>query len=212
MRNPIRDLAASALFLACFGLHAQSFEGTIEFTKTTGPVATNYRYFVKDGHVRIEEISAKGTVQGVMLVDTRTKKVTALSPDRRLYMDVPNMRLPKDVKVETRKTGETKVLADHTCEKWTVRSTAQDRQLTYWVAKGDFDFFLPMLETLNRKDEQAVFFMKFDEVAGTFPMLGIEQKLDGTEVSRLEVTKVVSGEQRVALFEVPKGYTKFERN
>ena len=212
MRNNLRNLAASTLLIAAFGLQAQSFEGTIEFTKTTGPVVTNYRYFVKEGRVRIEEISAKGIVQGIMLVDTHKKSVVALSPDRRLYMDVPNMRLPKDMKADLRKTGETKQIAGNNCEKWVAKSTVQDRQLTYWVAKGGFDFFLPMLETLNRKDEQAVFFMKFDDAAGMFPMLGIEQKLDGTEVSRLEVTKVVRSEQRVALFEVPKEYTKFERN
>lgn len=212
MARTIRTLAATAIFLASSGLHAQGFEGTIEFTKTTGPVVTNYRYFVKNGHVRIEEISAKGNVQGVMLVDTRAKSVVALSPDRRLYMDVPNMRLPKEVHAEMRKTGETRQIAGYTCEKWVAKSTAQDRQMTYWAAKGDFDFFLPMLETLNRKDEQAVFFMQFNDVGGVFPMLGIEQKLDGSEASRLEVTKVVSGEQRLALFAVPQGYTKFERN
>jgi len=69
-----------------------------------------------------------------------------------------------------------------------------------------------LLETLNRKDEQAVFFLKMEDTKGVFPMLGIEQKLDGSEVSRLEVTKVVRGEQRPALFEIPQGYTKFERN
>ena len=212
MRNHVRHLAASALLFTSFAVQAQSFEGTIEFTKTTGPVVTNYRYFVKGGHVRIEEISSKGIVQGIMLVDTREKSVTALSPDRRLYMDVPNMRLPKDVKAEMKKTEETKQLVGYACEKWTVKSPVDDRQITYWVAQDAFDFFVPLLETLNRKDEQAVFFLKMEDTKGVFPMLGIEQKLDGSEVSRLEVTKVVRGEQRPALFEIPQGYTKFERN
>ena len=212
MRNIARHFAASALILASIILQAQSFEGTIEFTKTTGPVVTNYRYFIKGGHVRIEEISTKGNVQGIMLVDTREKSVIALSPDRRLYMDVPNMRLPKDIKAEMKKTGETKQLAGYSSEKWTVKSPAEDRQITYWVAQDAFDFFVPLLETLNRKDEQAVFFLKMDDTKGVFPMLGVEQKMDGTEVSRLEVTKVVRGEQRPALFEIPQGYTKFERN
>lgn len=212
MCNSARHLAAAALLFTSFAMNAQSFEGIIEFTKTTGPVVTNYRYFVKGGHVRIEEISSKGNVQGIMLVDTREKSVTALSPDRRLYMDVPNMRLPKDVKAEMKKTEETKQLVGYACEKWTVKSPVDDRQITYWVAQDAFDFFVPLLETLNRKDEQAVFFLKMEDTKGVFPMLGIEQKLDGSEVSRLEVTKVVRGEQRPALFEIPQGYTKFERN
>ena len=43
-------------------------------------------------------------------------------------------------------------------------------------------------------------------------MLGVEQKMDGAEVSRLEVTKVTKGVQKAPLFEIPAGFNKFERN
>lgn len=213
MRTIIHSLSlVGATLLATASLQAQSFEGIIEFTKTTGPVVTNYKYFVKGDHVRIEEISARGEVQGIMLVDTRDKTVTALSPDRKLFMDVPNMRLPKDVKADVKKTGEMKDVAGYKCEKWTVKSPTEDRQISYWVAQDAFDFFVPLLETLNRKDEQAVFFLKVEGSKGVFPLIGMEQKMDGSEVSRLEVTKVSKGAQKPALFEIPAGYNKFERN
>lgn len=205
-------MIAGSLLPATLSVQAQSFEGTIEFTKTTGPVVTNYKYYVKGDHVRIEELSARGAVQGIMLVDNRDRTVTALSPDRKLYMDVPNMRLPKEFKAEVKKTGEMKDMAGYKVEKWTVKGPAEDRLLTYWVAADAFDFFIPMLETLNRKDEQALFFLKIDNAKGVFPMLGVEQKLDGSEVSRLEVTKIDRGAQKADLFEIPAGYTKFERN
>ena len=194
------------------GPSTQSFEGVIEFTKTTGPVMTSYKYFIKGDRVRIEEISARGEVQGIMLVDTRDRSVTALSPDRKLYMDVPNMRLPKDVRTEIKKTGETQDMAGYKCEKWLVKSASEDRQIAYWVAQDGFDFFIPMLETLNRKDEQAVFFLQIQGAKGVFPMMGVEQKMDGSEVSKLEVTKVSKGTQKPTMFEIPAGYNKFERN
>ena len=84
--------------------------------------------------------------------------------------------------------------------------------LTYWVAQDGFDFFVPMLETLNRKGEQALFVLKSDGAKGVFRMLGTEQKMDGSEVSRLEVTKVSRGPQKADQFEIPAGFTKFERN
>ncbi|MFZ1688531.1 MAG: DUF4412 domain-containing protein [Flavobacteriales bacterium] len=192
--------------------HAQAFEGTIEFTKTTGPVVTNYKYYVKAEHVRIEEINSRGEVQGIMLVDTKDRTVYALSPERKLYMDVPNMRLPKEVKTEVKKSGEMRDMAGYKCEKWVVKSASEDRSITYWVAADEFTFFVPLLETLNRKDEQAVFFLEIEGASGVFPMLGVEQKLDGSEVSKLEVTKVVKGVQKPTLFEVPGDYNKFERN
>jgi hypothetical protein len=36
--------------------------------------------------------------------------------------------------------------------------------------------------------------------------------MDGAEVSRLQVTKVTKAAQKPALFEIPGGYNKFERN
>ena len=209
--RPFR-LVGLAFGLLTTALSAQPFEGILEFTKTTGPVVTSYKYYVKGDRIRIEEISARGEVQGIMLVDTRDKTVTAISPERKLYMDVPNMRLPKDVETTIQKTSEMKDLAGYKCEKWTVKSGVEDRLLTYWVAADAFDFFVPLLETLNRKDEQAVFFLEIKENKGVFPMLGIEQKIDGAEVSRLEVTKVTKGAQKPVLFEIPAGFNKFERN
>jgi hypothetical protein len=93
-----------------------------------------------------------------------------------------------------------------------VKSPSEDRLLTYWVAADAFEFFVPLLETLNRKDEQAVFFLAIKDNKGVFPMLGTEQKIDGAEVSRLEVTRVTKGAQKPTLFEIPSGFNKFERN
>lgn len=214
MRSILRSLlfAGSSLGLLSIPLSAQPFEGVLEFTKSTGPVVTTYKYYVKGERVRIEEISARGEVQGIMLVDTRDKTVTAISPERKLYMDVSNMCLPKDVATNVQKTSEMKDMVGYKCEKWIVKSPAEDRVVTYWVAADDFNFFIPLLETLNRKDEQAVFFLQIKDNKGVFPMLGIEQKMDGAEVSRLEATRVTKGEQKASLFEIPAGYNKFERN
>ena len=89
----------SLLTLACglfTGLGAQSFEGVIDFTKSTGPVVTTYRYFVKGEHVRIEEISARGEVQGIMLVDTRDRTVPALRRERCSPACAPPWRPPSE--------------------------------------------------------------------------------------------------------------------
>ncbi|MFN3875576.1 MAG: DUF4412 domain-containing protein [Flavobacteriales bacterium] len=212
MRRIQPFLLTAACALAAPALSAQAFEGVIEFTKTTGPVVTGYKYYVKGDFIRIEEVSSRGEVQGIMLVDTRDKTVTAISPERKLYMDVPNTRLPKEVQVQIQKTADTREFAGYKCEKWVVKSQKDDRQITYWVAADEFNFFRPLLETLNRKDETALYFLEIKDAKGVFPMLGIEQKLDGAEVSRLEVTKVTKAPQKSSLFEIPPGYNKFERN
>ncbi len=213
MRSTLRSIAFAGFAIGgSLLLHAQSFEGVIEFTKSAGPVVTNYRYFVKGDHVRIEEVSSRGEVQGIMLVDTHDEKVVAVSPDRKLYMDVPNMRLPKEVEAQVQKTNEMKEIAGYKCEKWLVKSPREDRSMTYWVAADQFNFFVPLLQTLNRKDEQAVMFLHMKGATDVFPMLGVEQKMDGAEISRLEVTRVTKGSQKASLFEIPSDYNRFEKN
>ncbi|MGB6036512.1 MAG: DUF4412 domain-containing protein, partial [Cryomorphaceae bacterium] len=83
--------------------------------------------------------------------------------------------------------------------------------VTFWVADDDFDFLVPMLETLNRKDKLAVYFMNVPEIEGMFPMKGIEKKTDGVELTNLQVKEVEKGELDNSLFEIPSDYTKFER-
>ena len=213
MRFPqlITALLVTATLSSTTGI-AQSFEGVIEFTKTTGPVSTTYKYYVKNQFVRIEELSEKGVIQGIMLVDNSMHSVTALSPERKLYMDVPNMRLPKDVDVQVEKTAETKEITGFRCQKWVVTNTAEDRKVTYWVANDGFDFFIPMLRTLNRKDEQAVYFLEIPGAAGVFPMRGSESKLTGSKISDLDVKTVTKSKLADDLFRIPSGFTKFERN
>ena len=198
--------------LCAFNASAQSFEGVIEFTKSTGPVSTMYKYYVKDDFVRIEELSEKGVIQGIMLVDNHDRRVVAISPERKLYMDVPNMRLPKDVDVQVQKTAESKQVAGYKCKKWVVSNASADRKVTYWVADDAFDFFIPMLRTLNRKDEQAVYFLEIPEAGGVFTMQGVETKSDGSVISTLEVKKIAPQKLADELFRIPSGFTKFERN
>nr|MDQ3100946.1 DUF4412 domain-containing protein [Bacteroidota bacterium] len=81
-----------------------------------------------------------------------------------------------------------------------------------WVAADEFNFFVPLLETLNRKDEQAVFFLQMKDGLGLFPMLGVEEKMDGAEVSRLEVTRITKAAQKPSIFEIPADHNRFERN
>lgn len=86
------------------------FQGTIKFTKTIGPVTANYTYYVKGDKVRVEEMGENGEVQGIMIVDTKANTVKALSPERKMYIDVPNKRPTKEPEVYVQKTTNTKMI------------------------------------------------------------------------------------------------------
>lgn len=197
--------------LCTTGMNAQRFEGSIEFTKNIGPVTAKYTYHVKDDMIRVEELDELGEVQGIMIVNTTTNSVVALSPERKMYIDVPNRRKTNETDTDVKATGRTENINGYECEEWLVKSSDDGREVSYWVASKDFDFFLPMLKTLNRKDKMALYYMELPNAAGSFPMKGTEVKSDGMELTRLEVDAVQKGNLSAELFEIPADYSKFER-
>lgn len=186
----------------------KSFEGIISFTKKTGTSESRYKYYIKGDMVRVEELNADGTLQGIMLVNTTDKSVIAISPERKMYMDVPTKSSYSTGSVSMEKKETTKSLMSYTCNEWVAASKDEDRVITYWMAWDNFDFFIPFLKTINRKDKQAVYFLAMTGTTGAFPMLSIETKSDGTEISRLTVTDLEKKELDKTLFEIPAGYSK----
>lgn len=206
----------TAAFLLCATLSTAAFaggpfQGTIKFTKTIGPVTANYIYYVKGDKVRVEELSENGEVQGIMIVDTKANTVKALSPERKMYIDVPNKRPARETEVYVQKTNNTKVINGYNCTEVKVSGKTDGREVTFWVADDDFDFMVPLLETLNRKDKLATYFMNVPELDGFFPMIGVERKTDGVELTKLQVNTVNKGDLNNDLFMIPADYTKFER-
>jgi len=197
--------------LSSIAFATEPFQGTIKFTKTIGPVTANYIYYVKGDKVRVEELGENGEVQGIMIVDTKANTVKALSPERQMYIDVPNKRPSKDTEVYVQKTSNTQEINGYKCSEVKVSGKTDGREITFWVADDHFDFFVPLLETLNRKDKLAVYFMNIPDLDGFFPMLGIEKKTDGMELSKLQVMDMKKGNLDNKLFEIPANYSKFER-
>ncbi len=206
----LATLVASAM-LSSVALATGPFQGTIKFTKTIGPVTANYTYYVKGDKVRVEELGENGEVQGIMIIDTKTNTVKALSPERQMYIDVPNKRPARETEVYVQKTGKTEVINGYNCSEVKVAGKTDGREVTYWMADDDFDFFIPMLETLNRKDKLAIYFMNIPDIEGVFPMVGVERKSDGVELSKLQVVEMTKSNLDNVLFEIPSDYTKFER-
>lgn len=187
------------------------FEGTIEFTKTIGPVTSRYVYYVKNEKVRVEELGEDGNVQGIMLINTTKNTVVALSPERKMFIEVPNAKPNNESNLKIDKTKNVKTIKGYECAEWKVSCTEDGREVSYWVAKDNFNFFIPLLKTLNRKDKIAMYFVEIPENIGVFPLVGYEKKTNGVELSRLEVNKVNKSLLKDLMFDIPAGFAKFER-
>jgi hypothetical protein len=190
---------------------AGGFEGSIDFEKKTGSTVIKYRYLVKGDKVRVEDYGTDGTLQGIMLVNNTTGKVYNLSPDRKLYSLVPPKNPNTNIKVDIKATGVKKDVAGYSCAEYNVTCEAEQRMATYYVGGTEFDFFIPFLKTLKRKDKLSVYYQKLTGVEGMFPLMGIEKKLDGTAITTLKVTGVKKQSVNDADFEIPKDYKEFKK-
>lgn len=185
-----------------------SFEGIITFTKKIGATESKYKYYVKGDNVRVEELKEDGTIEGVMLVNTKKKTIKALSPERKVYMVVPQKGAATAPTVTVEKNDKEKTILDYTCKEWIASSKSEEIKITYWMAFDNYDFFIPFLKTINRKDKQSIYFLAMTETAGAFPMLSIETKTDGTELSRLTVSSIEKKTLDANIFAVPSNYKK----
>ena len=213
MKNNLRKFGLSifaAVMIASASL--AQFEGEIIFEKNVGKIHVIYKYFVKGNDIRIEEVSEDGTIDGIQLMDLDTKKTYALSPERKLWFETPNRRPAKSLDVDIKKTGKIDIVLGKKCFEVIVTNKAQDRKIVYWITKGDYKFFIPMLETLNRKENQAMYYLEIEGMENHFPMLSTEHVLStGDVVSTLKAEKIESKTINAETFIIPKDYGKFER-
>ncbi|HEY0031371.1 MAG TPA: DUF4412 domain-containing protein [Bacteroidia bacterium] len=214
MKKPILKLLTLVTVLLAFSFSAAAqFEGVIEFKKASTTDTTNYVYYVKGNQVRIDEIGTKShKIEGSFLVDTDTKTMRFLNHDRKLYGDQPTPAAPV-VKGNcvVKKGQNVKNLQGYKCVEYIVTNNDDNTQITYYIADGKFSFFEKLLRQLNRKDKSAVYFLQIPDVKNMFPMLSIQTDLTGKTQVKLEVTKITKKEVDPTMFEVPKGYNKFEK-
>ena len=215
MKKSILKLITVVVVMVAFSLTtvAQSFEGIIEFKKSSTTDTTSYVYTVKNNMVRIDEIGSKSRkVEGSFLVDLDAKTMKFLNHDRKLYGDQNTPAAPVIKGTCTVKKGQNvKNLQGFKCVEYIVTNNEETTQVTYYIADGKFSFFEKLLRQLNRKEKSAIYFLQIAEVKNMFPMLSIQTDLAGKETSRLEVTKISKKEVDPAVFEIPKGYNKFEK-
>jgi hypothetical protein len=192
---------------------AQSFEGSIEFKKASATDSTNYVFYIKGPNIRIDEMGTQlHGAEGTFLVNLDQKTMESLNHDRKLYIDqkTPPATVSKGLFIVKKGTA-VKDLQGYKCTQYTVTNKQEGTHIIYWLAKDKFSFFVKLLHQLNRKDKSSIYFLQIPNTKNMFPMLSIQQDLEGNESMRLEVTKIGKRGIDANMFELPVGYTKIEK-
>lgn len=206
-------LSASILLLTLGTASAQNFEGSIYFTRSNMVDVTRYAYHVKGNMVRIDEMQeGKDALVAALLVNLETGETIALSHERKLYMKRPKgaaIELPKGL--EVKKGDLQKSINGRNCSQYRVKSRELDREVTFWVADGNFSFFPKLLDILKRKDNYSTFYMSIPELAGKFPLTADELTLLRDKKGFLQVDKIDEKKLDDKLFAIPAGFEKADK-
>jgi hypothetical protein len=189
------------------------FEGSIDFMQYNGVDTTYYKYYIKGNHVKVDNYDPKtNNIEGSFLIDLSTKKMTALSPVRKIYFDQPSGAAVKPAgKPTVTKTGKTKTIGGYKCTEYLVVDADEGLKIHFWMASGHFDFFGTMLEILNRKDKFSEYYQIITDATGMFPMLAEEEDLSGNPKGLMKAVKVDKGTIANDVFDIPKGYKEFKK-
>ncbi len=214
---PLKSLFISGtLIVSILADYAQkSFTGKIEFLYYQRDTTKNV-YIIKEPYVKLDNYSKKndGSVEGSFLFNLTTKEIRTISPKRKLW-NIHKSEILAVVKGECEviKTNNTKKILSISCTEYIVKNKAEDTEITYWITdKGNYSFFIPMLQLWNRKDRHSVYFNKISSLPkGSMPLLSIEKSIGtGKIISKLEATKITNEKIKDGVFVIPKDYKKFE--
>lgn len=208
------NLLVTSLSLSVLAF-SQSYEGSIEFKMETSKDTTTNIYYVRGNDVKLDQIGRKsGKVEGSFVFDLGKNAIKFVNPVRKIWGDHKSETAPviKGQCVSSKGTN-TRTIQGQKCLEYIVKNAEENTQITYWIAPGKYDFFIPLVKLWNRKDKQSIYFNQIKDLPkGSMPLLSEEKQLsDGKLVSRLEVSKMVKATLDNAKLTIPADFKRFEQ-
>lgn len=191
--------------LSCAVIHAQDFEGIVEFKQQEGTSVETFVWYVKGDMVRIDEFETGSRVlKSCYLINTKDSSVRYLDHKaktsaafRRIATAVPSAATVQETKndkeLHTYKVTESIV-------------KVQDTSFSYWMNSGKFGFFKPAVKLLGNQNMYFRYYWALDPKDNSMPLLITRQNSKDEETGRYEVTRIEKRTIDANLFTVPSDY------
>jgi hypothetical protein len=210
-------IISTFLFVLLFLFHgstatSKDFEGIITFRKIDKKDTTFFLYFVKNNHIRVDNVKKNGEVNGSMIINLENSSIIMLSGINNFYINVPiSNKQTVDLDLHLKKTGSKKLVADKKCYLWMVTEKLSGGKIEYWVNnKYNYSFFNRMLKVLNREEPIARAWLQMDVEDNAFPLIGIHYNAAGEVVTIIEVTNIEEKDMEDNIFKLPADYELME--
>lgn len=187
--------------LACSTVHAQSFEGEVDFQVNSGTAkAGQITFLINDTKIRMNLSYPANNL--VAIADLSTNKVDMLYPDNKTGVETVIMPVDKQESVELVSTGKTAVILGQQCSEWTFDDKANTRTVSVWAASGMDDwmgiFDIPV--NILGKVGEAV------EAKGLFPLKFVYTDSTGKILGSIQAVNLTKKTIDSSNFVVPSGY------
>ena len=211
-----------ALFLATLALvapaarSAESFEGKVTFTMTSGAgVPNEVSYSIKGTHLLISAGNAAG-----IILDRDKNEVTIMMPQQRMYMVRPLPQPPAGLQssisaskgVSLQETGATEEILGYTCKKYLLKTDSSTTELWLTDQLGSF-IGLGAAMGGGRPGGRAGPAQAWEQALqgkNFFPMRVVGQNSSGAQTFRLEVTAVAKQPVDDSVFSPPDDWKKID--
>jgi hypothetical protein len=198
------------IFLILQKSKADSFEGNLTITKETFYDTTFYYFSVQDNLIRIDQKNSQKQIIQSLIIDIKKEKITALSPNHKLYTLIDAKRKTQINKndVVVIPTQNFKIINGYKCFLWRVRNESLNSEVSYWVYNSGYEFFHKAIQLLNGTEDYSNlynFFSQIDNVNG-LPILSVERTLLREEKVKITITHLSNRKVNPNIFHIPENY------
>jgi hypothetical protein len=102
------------------------------------------------------------------------------------------------------------LIQGYLCEQWRVCNQKENTEITYWVTKGNFNFFIDFLKLWNRSEKHSRYYLQLPDAKGYFPIMSVERSAFRDKRMELEVVKIKSKNLPSDLFTIPSDYKNYD--
>jgi hypothetical protein len=199
------------IFTFALTLSASDFEGSILFTKQSPYDTAYYEFSVKQNLVRVDIKNSSAQIVQSLIIDLISEKVTALSPNHKLFTVLKKQYKTNFNKQDYKltKTNNFKNINGYKCYMWRIRNANLNSDISFWVADQGFEFFAKAVKILSASDDYSElcnYFIQVNLNNTFFPILIVEHTLLKEEKSKMAVVEIKSHPINKMLFEITKNY------
>lgn len=199
MKTLIMILSSLIILFSGVTLAQDTFEGKVKFDVQEDGNKQVMDYFAKDKKYRME-MPDKG---GAILFDSNKLMMYVLMDKEKMYMESQMMPMSMGGAGKVSKTGETKTILGHECEKFVFEQ--EDLTGEAWMTKdlGTFMFFMESQQDMPSWQSEII-------DAGYFPLQVTQYSKRANKKSVYNVIEVTPMDLNDDLFVVPPSYEKLD--